>query len=68
MLRERGRDDALVFAGGIIPDEDIAVLEAAGVARVFTPGTALDEIVGWLTQALDERQTRMAGSDLTPGQ
>ncbi len=51
-----------MFVGGIIPAEDISALEALGVARVFTPGSALDEIVGWLDQALAERETRTAGS------
>src|SRR6478672_8747157 len=30
-LRERGLDDVVVFGGGIIPEDDIAPLEAAGV-------------------------------------
>jgi len=34
-----------VFVGGIIPDSDIAPLKKAGVKRVFTPGTRLDEII-----------------------
>lgn len=61
-LAERGRDDALVFGGGIIPGEDVAELEAAGVARVFGPGAALDEISSWLEEALDAREARLAGS------
>ena len=32
LLRERGLDDVLVTAGGIIPDDDIPALEEAGVA------------------------------------
>jgi methylmalonyl-CoA mutase C-terminal domain/subunit len=31
-LREKGMDDVLVTAGGIIPDDDIAALEQAGVS------------------------------------
>src|SRR5512136_3467550 len=31
-LQEKGLDDVLVFAGGIIPNEDIAPLKEAGVA------------------------------------
>jgi methylmalonyl-CoA mutase C-terminal domain/subunit len=44
-LRERGMDDILVLAGGIIPDEDAPALKAAGVAEVFGPGSDLEEIV-----------------------
>jgi methylmalonyl-CoA mutase C-terminal domain/subunit len=55
-LAVAGRDDVLVIVGGIIPDEDIAVLEAAGVARVFTPGAPLGEIGEWLEATLDARE------------
>ena len=34
LMRERGLDDVLVTAGGIIPDDDIEALRKAGVARV----------------------------------
>ncbi|MCA9514129.1 MAG: cobalamin B12-binding domain-containing protein [Myxococcales bacterium] len=44
-LAERGAGDIAIFVGGIIPDDDIATLEAGGVAKVFTPGATLDEIV-----------------------
>jgi methylmalonyl-CoA mutase C-terminal domain/subunit len=55
-LRERELDDVLVFGGGIIPEEDVEALEAAGVARLFTPGAAMDEITAWLGAALDARE------------
>ena len=49
LLAERDASDIVVFGGGIIPDEDIAVLEAAGVAKVFTPGASTHDIVAWVT-------------------
>jgi methylmalonyl-CoA mutase, C-terminal domain len=52
LLKERGADDISVFGGGIIPDEDIPVLEALGVAKVFTPGATTGEITGWVETAL----------------
>jgi methylmalonyl-CoA mutase, C-terminal domain len=55
-LDARGLDDVLVFGGGIVPPADIAALEAAGVAGVFTPGASMDEITSWLEAALDERE------------
>jgi methylmalonyl-CoA mutase, C-terminal domain len=55
-LRARGLHDVVVFGGGIIPEADIDELRARGVAGVFTPGSSLDEITGWLEQALDERE------------
>jgi len=36
------------MVGGIIPEGDIAKLHAMGVARVFGPGTSLDDIVAFL--------------------
>ena len=35
-------------AGGIIPDDDVAALSAAGVARVFGPGTTIAEVADYL--------------------
>jgi methylmalonyl-CoA mutase C-terminal domain/subunit len=52
LLRAKGIPDVLVFAGGIIPDRDIEALEAAGVKRVFQPGTTTEEIVSFLHQHL----------------
>lgn len=48
LLRAEGLDDVLVIAGGIIPDEDVAALKAAGVAAVFPPGTAIEEIASYI--------------------
>ena len=44
-LRQRGAADIGVFVGGIIPNEDIAGLRAAGVIEVFTPGASLAGII-----------------------
>lgn len=52
LLRLKGATDVLVFGGGIIPEEDIPVLTELGVAKVFTPGAATQEIVDWVRQAV----------------
>jgi methylmalonyl-CoA mutase C-terminal domain/subunit len=52
-LRARDLSDVVVFAGGIIPEEDRPALAAAGVAAVFTPGAPFGEIVDWLETTLD---------------
>ncbi|MEN8140464.1 MAG: cobalamin B12-binding domain-containing protein [Thermodesulfobacteriota bacterium] len=44
-LRQRGGEDIVVLGGGVIPDEDVARLEEAGIKTVFTPGTPLATIV-----------------------
>src|SRR5512135_1040326 len=45
LMRESHMDDVVVFAGGIIPDQDIPELKAIGVTEIFPPGSSLDEIV-----------------------
>jgi methylmalonyl-CoA mutase len=48
-LRELGRADIKVVAGGVIPPQDYAMLRAAGVQAIFGPGTnladAADEVL-----------------------
>jgi len=48
LLEQAGVSDVVVFGGGIIPDPDIPELEQAGVAKIFTPGATMDEVVGWV--------------------
>ena len=48
LLKQNDVDDVVVFGGGIIPEADIPQLEDAGVAKIFTPGTSLDEVVQWV--------------------
>src|SRR6187402_2088418 len=50
LLAERDASDIAVFGGGIIPEEDIPVLEELGVRKVFTPGAATTEITGWVAE------------------
>jgi len=48
LLKQDKMDDVLVLVGGIIPDQDIEALKKAGVAAVFQPGTAMDDIVKFI--------------------
>ncbi|MHB8763378.1 MAG: cobalamin B12-binding domain-containing protein, partial [Deferrisomatales bacterium] len=48
LLRERGMSDTPVVLGGAVPPHDVPTLEAAGVARVFGPGSPLPEIVAFV--------------------
>jgi methylmalonyl-CoA mutase C-terminal domain/subunit len=57
LLKEKGGEDILVLAGGIIPDKDIATLKALGIREIFLPGTS--------TQTLVEFIQREAGSRVT---
>ena len=54
-LKAVGRDDALVVAGGTIPTEDIPALEALGIAKIFGPGTPLQDAVAYIREHATER-------------
>lgn len=61
LLAARGIGDVVVFGGGIIPEADIGPLKELGVGELFTPGTTLASIEGWLEEALDAREAQLAG-------
>jgi methylmalonyl-CoA mutase C-terminal domain/subunit len=48
LLREQQAENIVVFGGGIIPDEDLSVLKAAGVRALFRPGVPMQEIVDFV--------------------
>ncbi len=48
LLKEKNAPDIKVFGGGIVPQEDIEKLHALGVAKIFTPGASLSDIVDWV--------------------
>ena len=50
LLKDNGAQDVVVFGGGIIPDPDIPLLEESGVAKIFTPGATMDEVVRWVRE------------------
>jgi methylmalonyl-CoA mutase C-terminal domain/subunit len=47
-LRDAEVTGVAVIVGGIVPDEDEAMLLEAGVSRVFHPGTPLDDIAAYI--------------------
>jgi methylmalonyl-CoA mutase C-terminal domain/subunit len=60
-LREAGLGDVAVIVGGIVPDEDERMLLDAGVARVFHPGSSLDDIATYIREAVPViRRNRLA--------
>jgi len=50
LLRSEGADNVMVFGGGIVPEQDVAALKAAGLGEVFTPGAPLSEITEWVAK------------------
>jgi len=54
-LKAKGVTDVVVFGGGIIPEGDLERLRTAGVKGVFTPGTTLEQIIGWVHENVRAR-------------
>jgi len=48
LMKEKGLDDILLTGGGIIPEEDLARLQAMGVGRLFPPGTDTHDIADYI--------------------
>ena len=55
-LKKRGLDDVILFAGGIIPQEDIVVLRDLGFQAIFGPGASTNDIVDWVRANVHPRQ------------
>ena len=53
-LRDAGLDHVKVFLGGIVPDEDVPVLEKLGVVGIFGPGTNIHVVADFVRQQLAE--------------
>jgi methylmalonyl-CoA mutase C-terminal domain/subunit len=56
-LRARGVDDVPVWAGGIIPEEDVPALEEIGVRAVFGPGSPTTATIEFLKRLEAERRS-----------
>jgi methylmalonyl-CoA mutase C-terminal domain/subunit len=54
LLKDKSAQDVVVFGGGIIPNEDLPKLAELGVAKVFTPGVATQDIVTWVRENIGE--------------
>src|SRR5215470_12097106 len=55
LLRQNKMDDVLLLVGGIIPDQDVEGLKKSGVAAIFQPGTAMDDIVKFIREQVKPR-------------
>jgi len=48
LMKAEGADDVLIIGGGVIPDDDIPGLKAAGIAEIFTPGTPTSATIDYI--------------------
>jgi methylmalonyl-CoA mutase C-terminal domain/subunit len=55
LLKQNKMDDVLLLLGGIIPDQDVEGLKKLGVAAIFQPGTAMDDIVKFIRENVKPR-------------
>ena len=48
ILRNENAEDIIVFAGGVIPADDIPYLKSLGIKEIFTPGTSSEKIIEFI--------------------
>lgn len=51
-LKNQNAEDIMVIVGGIVPDEDVGRLKEMGVREVFTAGTPISTISGFIESAI----------------
>ena len=56
--REIDPKEVLLFAGGIIPDDDIAPLKEMGFRGIFGPGTSTEDIIKFVKDWAASRPVR----------
>jgi len=55
LLKQEKVKGVLVFAGGIIPDEDVKKLKKLGIKEIFGPGSSIASIVDFLRKNVKSR-------------
>jgi methylmalonyl-CoA mutase C-terminal domain/subunit len=55
LLKEQDLTDVMVFAGGIIPQEDMAEMKKLGIKEIFGPGTTTETIIRYVKENLPKR-------------
>jgi len=55
LLKQKGLTDVMVFAGGIIPEEDIPELKKLGIKGIFGPGTSTETIIQFMLENIPKR-------------
>jgi methylmalonyl-CoA mutase C-terminal domain/subunit len=55
LLKQKGLKDVMVFAGGIIPEEDVAEMKKLGIREIFGPGTTTETIIQYVRENVPKR-------------
>jgi methylmalonyl-CoA mutase, C-terminal domain len=56
LMKAKGLKDTLLIGGGIVPEEDFAMLRKEGVAAIFTPGARTEDIARFIRETVKKRQ------------
>jgi methylmalonyl-CoA mutase C-terminal domain/subunit len=55
LLKQKGLTDVVVFAGGIIPEDDVPDMKKLGIREIFGPGTSTEVIVKYVSDNVPVR-------------
>jgi methylmalonyl-CoA mutase C-terminal domain/subunit len=55
LMKKEGLTDVMVFAGGIIPEEDVFEMKKLGIKEIFGPGTTTEKIIHCVMENLPKR-------------
>ncbi len=55
LLKDNDMEDVLVFAGGIIPPEEVEDIKKLGISAVFGPGTTIEETARFIRENVKPR-------------
>ena len=55
LIKKKGLKDVMVFAGGIIPGEDVPEMKKLGVKEIFGPGTPTETLVKLVIENVPEK-------------
>ena len=59
LMREKGLDNVLLTGGGIIPEEDMAQLNEAGIGKLFGPSSPTAEIAKYINSWVAEHRKEL---------
>jgi len=56
LINEKGMNDVLLTGGGIIPEDDMKLLNEMGVGKLFQPGATTNEIADYIKDWVAEHK------------
>lgn len=57
LFKEKGAEDMVVIAGGIIPEKDIQNLKKIGISEIFLPGSSTQDIGKWIKENVKHKSS-----------